>query len=58
MAKQFGSGKEIGIKIFQLTGMMESYNNEASPFSRHRKLSTGPACYGTGFARMLKRKGL
>ncbi|MEP4545314.1 MAG: hypothetical protein ABJ000_03985 [Saccharospirillum sp.] len=46
MAKQFGSGKEMGIKIFQLTGMMEACNNQTSPFSRHRERQAGPTCYG------------
>lgn len=47
MAKQFGAGKEMGIKIFQLTVMMEACNNQASPFSRHRERKTGPTRYGS-----------
>ncbi len=50
MAKQFGSGKEMGIKIFQLTGMMEACNSQTSPFSRHRETQTSPARYDSEFA--------
>ena len=46
MAKQFGAGKELGIKIFQLTGMMEACNNQSSPFYRHRERQTCPTRYG------------
>lgn len=58
MAKQFGSGKEMGIKIFQLTGMMEACNNRASPFSRHPEPQTGQTRYSSGSVCLVKRKAL
>lgn len=58
MAKQFRSGKEMGIKIFQLSGVMDAYNNQASPFFRHREPQTGPTGYRCGSARLANRKAL